>query len=55
MTYVPPLQRVFSTQAVSSPDGLLVVAVGVTLFALVEAEKQIRLRLRRLRSTGAMR
>lgn len=30
-------------------DGLLVVAVGVTFFALVETEKQMRLRLRAAR------
>ncbi|RPI54932.1 MAG: cation-transporting P-type ATPase [Acidobacteria bacterium] len=47
MTYVPSLQRVFSTEAVPFLDGLLVVGIGMTLFALVETEKQIRLRVLR--------
>ena len=49
ITYVPVLQRVFATEAVPFLDGLLVVGIGMTLFALIETEKQIRLRL------GAMR
>ncbi len=44
MTYAPPLQAVFGTEAVPLADGLRVVAVGVVFFALVELEKQIRLR-----------
>ncbi len=45
-TYLPPLQTVFGTQAVSFADGLIVVGIGVALFAIIEIEKQIRLRLR---------
>jgi magnesium-transporting ATPase (P-type) len=46
MTYVPLLQKVFKTEAIGLMDGLLVVAIGVALFAIVETEKQIRLHLR---------
>lgn len=46
VTYLPPLQKVFGTAPVSLPDGLLIFVVGAVFFALVEAEKQIRLRLR---------
>lgn len=46
VTYLAPLQRVFATQAISLWDGLLVAGIGMTLFAVVETEKQIRLRLR---------
>lgn len=47
ITYIAPLQKVFSTEAVSLFDGMLIVAVGVILFAIVESEKQIRLLFRR--------
>ena len=47
VTYAAPLQRVFGTQAVPLVDGLLVVGVGVVFFAVIEAEKQLRLSLRR--------
>jgi magnesium-transporting ATPase (P-type) len=43
ITYIPPLQRVFATQSVPLADGLLIVAVGVLLFAIIEVEKQLRL------------
>jgi len=45
MTYVPALQKMFKTEAIGLMDGLLVIAIGVTLFAIVETEKQIRLHL----------
>jgi magnesium-transporting ATPase (P-type) len=47
ITYAPPLQAVFGTQAVPLHDGLLVVAVGAVFFALIETEKQMRLAFRR--------
>ena len=47
ITYAPPLQSVFGTQAVPLRDGLLLVAVGAVFFALIEAEKQMRLAFRR--------
>jgi len=49
ITYLPPLQAVFTTEAVPFPDGLLVIGVGVALFAILEVEKQLRLRLRTMR------
>lgn len=45
VTYLPPLQALFETRSVSLADGLLIVAIGATLFVLVELEKQLRLRL----------
>lgn len=45
-TYVPFLQAAFGTSAVSLEDGLIVVAIGVALFTIIEIEKQIRLRYR---------
>jgi magnesium-transporting ATPase (P-type) len=47
VTYLPPLQTVFGTQAVPFLDGMLIVAVGVAFFAIIEVEKQLRLALRR--------
>lgn len=47
VTYVPSLQLLLHTQAVSLRDGLLVMGIGVALFVLIEAEKQIRLRMLR--------
>ena len=46
ITYLPVLQGVFATEAVSLGDNLLIFGVGVALFALIELEKQMRLRLR---------
>jgi magnesium-transporting ATPase (P-type) len=48
MTYLQPLQRVFETEPVPLFDGLLIVGVGVALFAVIEVEKQIRLRVREM-------
>ena len=44
ITYLPLLQTVFATEAISFGDGMLIVGVGVGLFAIIETEKQIRLR-----------
>ena len=49
LTYAPPLQAVFGTAAVGFIDGIIVVLVGVALFALLEIEKQLRLALQRAR------
>jgi magnesium-transporting ATPase (P-type) len=46
VTYFPPLQMVFATEAVPLVDGLLIFAIGVALFVIIEIEKQIRLRLK---------
>jgi len=45
VTYLPPMQAWFATRPVPLLDGLLVAGTGVALFALLEIEKQIRLRL----------
>ena len=50
ITYIPTLQGIFATEAVPVLDGILIVGVGVVLFAIIETEKQLRLRLRELRS-----
>ncbi len=44
ITYLPPMQAVFATQPVPFWDGVLIVSIGVALFAIIETEKQIRLR-----------
>ncbi|MCF3974673.1 cation-transporting P-type ATPase [Paracoccus salsus] len=46
VTYLPPLQAVFGTEAVPLFDGLLIVAIGVVFFGLIETEKQMRLAFR---------
>lgn len=43
VTYFTPLQKVFGTQSVPIFDGVLIVALGVVFFAIIEAEKQLRL------------
>lgn len=48
ITYIPILQKVFATEAMPLLDGVLIVGIGVALFALIETEKQLRLRLRAL-------
>ena len=53
ITYVPWLQQVFGTAAVPLQDGVLIVAVGAAFFAIIETEKQIRLRVAGLRGVHA--
>ena len=50
ITYLPPLQKLFSTVAVPFVDGLIIVGIGAVFFAIIETEKQLRLHLRKLRS-----
>jgi magnesium-transporting ATPase (P-type) len=50
ITYIPALQGVFGTRSVPLFDGLLIVAAGVALFAIIEIDKQLRLRLRAMRT-----
>ncbi|URM26852.1 cation-transporting P-type ATPase [Pseudomonas frederiksbergensis] len=45
ITYAPPLQKIFATEAIPFFDGLLIIGVGVAFFAIIEIEKQIRIRL----------
>ena len=40
ITYLPPLQTVFATVAIPFLDGLLIVGVGVALFAIIETESR---------------
>lgn len=45
ITYLPAAQGIFGTQAVGWRDWLLVIVVGGAVFAVVEIEKQVRLRI----------
>ncbi|MFX4228356.1 MAG: cation-transporting P-type ATPase [Porticoccaceae bacterium] len=47
ITYLPPLQMIFATEAIAFLDGLLIVGVGIALFTIIEIEKQIRLAIQR--------
>lgn len=49
ITYLAPLQKLFGTEPVSFFDGVLIFGAGVALFGIVEIEKQIRIRMSRLR------
>ena len=51
ITYLPPLQRAFDTRPVPILDGVLIIAVGIALFAIIEIEKQLRLRTAMARTT----
>ncbi|MDO6692554.1 cation-transporting P-type ATPase [Aliiglaciecola sp. 3_MG-2023] len=43
ITYISPLQKVFDTESIPFLDGLIIFAVGVALFTIIEIEKQLRL------------
>ena len=45
VTYLPIFQTLLGTRPVSLSDGALIVAVGVVFLAVLEVEKQVRLRL----------
>jgi magnesium-transporting ATPase (P-type) len=45
ITYLPAAQTLFATEPVPFLDGVLTVGIGVALFAIIEIEKQIRLRM----------
>lgn len=49
ITYHPWLQTIFGTESISFWDGILVIAIGVMLFIIIEMEKQLRLFVRRAR------
>jgi magnesium-transporting ATPase (P-type) len=53
MTYLPVMQAIFSTRAVPLHAGLITLAIGVVFFAIVEIEKQIRLRFFTSRNSTA--
>jgi len=52
-TYLPPMQAVFETTALSLADGAAIVATGVALLVLVEVEKLIGRMLARVRQRSA--
>lgn len=43
ITYLPIMQSIFKTEAVPFGDGVLVISIGVALFAVAEMEKRLRL------------
>ena len=53
VTYFPPLQHVFGTEAVPFFDGMLIVAVGAVFFAVIESEKQLRIVFQRTERASA--
>ena len=52
ITYLPPLQRIFATEAIPFWYGVLIIGIGAALFAIIETEKQIRLRLRAINQSS---
>lgn len=54
VTYLTPMQQMFGTHPVLFLDGVIIVAVGVMFFAIIEAEKQLRLTYRRMAAGGAV-
>ena len=52
VTYWPALQQLFGTRPVPFLDGILIVAVGMVFFAIIEAEKQLRLVFRKAPETS---
>ncbi|WP_373018134.1 cation-transporting P-type ATPase [Thiomicrorhabdus sp.] len=44
ITFIPALQRLFETETISVADSLLILAIGIGLFVIIEIEKQLRLR-----------
>ena len=45
ITYLPPLQQIFQTQAINMVDSLIIIGIGAVLFVIVELEKQVKMRL----------
>ena len=45
LTYLPPLQHLFSTAALSWRDGVVILGVGAVFYLLLDVEKRIRLAL----------
>lgn len=44
ITYIPALQGIFDTRAIALKEGIIIIGLGMVLFAILESEKQIRLR-----------
>jgi len=47
ITYLPMLQSIFATRPIPFWDGMLIIGIGVALFAIIETEKQVRLVIKR--------
>lgn len=45
ITYLPFFQKIFDTRSVPFVDGLVIIGVGIIFFAVIEIEKQIRIRI----------
>lgn len=43
VTYLPPLQMVFGTEAIAFKDGFVIIGAGIVIFGITELEKQVRL------------
>jgi len=43
LTYLPFLQSIFHTEAISFFDSMLILTLGIVFFAIIEIEKQVRL------------
>lgn len=52
ITYLPPLQAVFATVSIPFWDGVLIIGIGTALFAIIEIEKQLRLRLQAINQSS---
>ncbi|CZG11485.1 Probable cation-transporting ATPase F [Legionella pneumophila] len=53
ITYFPPLQTIFVTENIPFWDGVLIVATGAIFFAVIEIEKQLRLRINAISHNSA--
>lgn len=47
ITYLPFFQTIFATQSIPVMDGMLIIAIGMAFFSIIEIEKQLRLLIRR--------
>lgn len=52
ITYLPFLQKVFTTKAIPIVDGILIIIIGMVFFAIIEVEKQLRLLILRRNYTN---
>ncbi|MFM9184988.1 cation transporting ATPase C-terminal domain-containing protein, partial [Legionella pneumophila] len=53
ITYCSLLQTIFVTESVPFWDGVLIVLTGAVFFAVIEIEKQLRLRINSIRHTSS--
>ncbi len=52
LIYVPALQPIFATQALSGPELVVVLVASTAAFVAVEGEKAVRRRMNRWASSG---